>query len=155
VPGTSMSMNPKMSKANKNMLNYKIVKCKNFERDGKCKYGDHCTFAHSDDELRVKCFTPVGYDIYNQMGMGMMPYGNMMDQQQMMSNAMMMGMDPNMMMMGQPQPQEGLNEQMMNQMNYGMGMNMNMGGDQMNNIGNTMGDNSTNANTNATSAAQK
>lgn len=38
----------------KNPLNYKIVKCKNFEKDGYCKYGDKCTFAHSDSELRNK-----------------------------------------------------------------------------------------------------
>ena len=37
-----------------NILNYKIVKCKNFEKDGTCKYGQHCTFAHGDKDLRNK-----------------------------------------------------------------------------------------------------
>ena len=39
-------------KNQKNPLNYKIVKCKNFEKDGTCKYGSHCTFAHGDKDLR-------------------------------------------------------------------------------------------------------
>ena len=39
---------------NKSVLNYKIVKCKNFDKDGTCKYGVHCTFAHGDKELRNK-----------------------------------------------------------------------------------------------------
>ena len=37
-----------------NPLNYKIVKCKNWEKDGTCKYGTHCTFAHGDSEIRQK-----------------------------------------------------------------------------------------------------
>ena len=41
-------------KSQKNPLNYKIVKCKNFEKDGTCKYGTHCTFAHGDNDLRSK-----------------------------------------------------------------------------------------------------
>jgi hypothetical protein len=32
--------------------NYKTVKCKNFEREGNCKYGGNCTFAHGDFEMR-------------------------------------------------------------------------------------------------------
>lgn len=38
----------------RNPLNYKIVKCKNWERDGTCKYGAHCTFAHGDNDVRSK-----------------------------------------------------------------------------------------------------
>lgn len=30
------------------------MKCKNFEKEGTCKYGIHCTFAHGDRELRNK-----------------------------------------------------------------------------------------------------
>ena len=37
-----------------NYLNYKIVKCKNWEKDKTCKYGAHCTFAHGDEDLRNK-----------------------------------------------------------------------------------------------------
>ena len=43
--------NPNMIATNgvqnmKNPLNYKIVKCKNFEKEGTCKYGAMCSFAH-------------------------------------------------------------------------------------------------------------
>mmetsp|Transcript_30635 Transcript_30635/g.34849 ORF Transcript_30635/g.34849 Transcript_30635/m.34849 type:complete len:249 (+) Transcript_30635:613-1359(+) len=31
---------------------YKTIKCKNYERDGYCKYQSACTFAHGDTELR-------------------------------------------------------------------------------------------------------
>ena len=47
----SLGMNPKNQN---NMLNYKIVKCKNWEKDKSCKYGAHCTFAHGDEEIRNK-----------------------------------------------------------------------------------------------------
>ena len=42
------------SKNQNNMLNYKIVKCKNWEKDKSCKYGAHCTYAHGEEELRNK-----------------------------------------------------------------------------------------------------
>ena len=35
-------------------LNYKIVKCKFWEKDGNCRYGTLCSFAHGDLELRSK-----------------------------------------------------------------------------------------------------
>ena len=50
-------MTPQMmnqNKAQNNAMNYKIVKCKNWEKDKTCKYGSHCTFAHGDEELRNK-----------------------------------------------------------------------------------------------------
>lgn len=108
VPG----MIKPMQKIQKNILNYKIVKCKNFEKEGKCKYGEHCSFAHGDAELRVKQAPFAqgmnGYDMLGQMGMidmgmGMMPY-TMMQQNPMMQQQnpmMMMGTDP-MYMMAQP-----------------------------------------------------
>ena len=37
-----------------NPSNFKIVKCKNFETTGSCKYGSVCTFAHGDQEIRTK-----------------------------------------------------------------------------------------------------
>ena len=37
-----------------NPLNYKIVKCKYWEKDGTCRYGTLCTFAHGNSELRSK-----------------------------------------------------------------------------------------------------
>ena len=90
-----------MNNNQKNSLNYKIAKCKNWEQDGTCKYGIHCTFAHGDDELRNKAdnlyqFNP-GMPFMLPM---MVPAGVDMNQmQQMMANGqlMMMGnMNPNM-----------------------------------------------------------
>ena len=47
--------NPNINtKSQNSMINYKIVKCKNWEKDKTCKYGVHCTFAHGDEELRNK-----------------------------------------------------------------------------------------------------
>ena len=82
------------------MLNYKIVKCKNFEKDGTCKYGIHCTFAHGDEELRNK-----GDNLYQfspqQFMMPMMvpPPGMDINQmQQLLANGqLMMGMNMNNM----------------------------------------------------------
>ena len=44
----------RINNSQKNALNYKIVKCKNWEKDRTCKYGAHCTFAHGDEEIRNK-----------------------------------------------------------------------------------------------------
>lgn len=35
-----------------NTNNYKTVKCKNFDQFGQCKYGNSCTFAHGENEMR-------------------------------------------------------------------------------------------------------
>ena len=43
-----------MNKSQNSLINYKIVRCKNWEKDKTCKYGVHCTFAHGDNELRNK-----------------------------------------------------------------------------------------------------
>ena len=93
-----------------NLINYKIVKCKNFEKDGTCKYGQHCTFAHGDKDLRNKSENM--YQMNNQMmfipypmegGFQlMMPQGVDMSQKQPMA---MMGQNPQFMamnMMGNP-----------------------------------------------------
>ena len=50
-PMFNMQMN---TKGQNNYLNYKIVKCKNWEKDKSCKYGQHCTYAHGEEELRNK-----------------------------------------------------------------------------------------------------
>ena len=49
-----MLMNPTMDKTQNTIINYKIAKCKNWEKDKTCKYGGKCTFAHGDEELRNK-----------------------------------------------------------------------------------------------------
>lgn len=44
----------KVTKQPPNPSNFKIIKCKNWEANGTCKYGSVCTFAHGDTELRTK-----------------------------------------------------------------------------------------------------
>ena len=105
-----------------NPQNYKIVKCKYYEKDGTCRYGTLCTFAHGDSELRSKSDN-IAYSQNGQMNNQMYPI---------MNNPFMMGMDPNLMMpgmniMNMPDPN------MMNNMFLGMNMN-NM--NNMNNLNN-------------------
>ena len=108
-------------KNQKNPLNFKIVKCKNFEKDGTCKYGSHCTFAHGDADLRSKA------DNYTQMAPNMsMMNPNFMYDYSMMQQMGAMGLPPNfdmsqMAMVGNFDP----NQMMMN-MNPQMGMDMMM-----------------------------
>ena len=43
----------------RNPLNYKTAKCRNFEQTGTCKYGSRCNFIHNDylyASARVKLF---------------------------------------------------------------------------------------------------
>ena len=88
--------NPNMfNKSQNNLLNYKIVKCKNWEKDKTCKYGAHCTFAHSDEELRNKTDNLYQFNSSFQMMMPMMfPPGMDMAQMQqfMVNNPMNFGM---------------------------------------------------------------
>ena len=79
-----------------NAQNYKIVKCKYFEKEGMCRYGSLCTFAHGNAELRKKSDN---VDITTQQ--------NMMVLQ-------------NMMMMNQPSGMEAIQSGMI----LGGGMNM-------------------------------
>ena len=84
-----------MAKGQNNILNYKIVKCKNFEKDGTCKYGQHCTFAHGDKEVRNKSenilqmnnpmmIMPFAYPMDGNFQMMMPPQGIDMSQMQQM-----------------------------------------------------------------------
>ena len=79
----------KINNSQKNALNYKIVKCKNYEKDGTCKYGAHCTFAHGDAEVRNK-----NDNLYQmQPGMGLMAQPFMVDMHAMLQLNQLQGLD--------------------------------------------------------------
>ncbi len=79
----------RINNSQKNALNYKIVKCKNYEKDGTCKYGMHCTFAHGDSEMRNK-----NDNLYQmQPGMGLMMQPFMVDMNAMLRMNQLQDMD--------------------------------------------------------------
>ena len=78
-----------------NLQNYKIVKCKYWEKDHNCRYGSLCTFAHGDEELRTKSDNMLSNQ--PQLGLGFMPMA--MDNFQTNPYIMLPGMDPVMMAM--------------------------------------------------------
>ena len=90
------------NKPQNSLLNYKIVKCKNWDKDGTCKYGAHCTFAHGDEELRNKADNLYQFNPSMQFMMPMMipsPGMDMNQMQQLMANGqLMMGMGMGMNM---------------------------------------------------------
>ena len=102
---TNVTMSQQNKNKTNNMLNYKIVKCKNWEKDKTCKYGAHCTFAHGDQELRNKAdnmypmntgfpmMVPMMYDM-SSMPMMMPQNTDMMQMQMMGQNPLMMNMMP-------------------------------------------------------------
>lgn len=127
--GSSMNTSSK-TKTAPNPSNFKIVKCKNWETTGTCKYGSVCTFAHGDTELRTKSEnTQQMSENSVLMDTGFMPMNmnnylvqdpsflyNMMMQQQMMGQGGQQ-MTPDMMkQMGMPMDQNSMN--MMNQFNH-------------------------------------
>ena len=96
-----------LTKSQNSILNYKIVKCKNFEKDGTCKYGQHCTFAHGDKDLRNKTenmfqinnpmmIMPFPYPMEGAFPVMMSPQGVDMNQMQL---SPMMGQNPQFVMM--------------------------------------------------------
>ena len=127
-----MNQNPLMTppaiKKGPNAQNYKIVKCKYFEKEGMCRYGSLCTFAHGDAELRKKSDNidtsstmnnnvMLPQDINSQQNMmNMMALQNMMSMPS-MQNQEMVNM---MMMMNQPSGMEAIQSGMI----LGGGMNM-------------------------------
>ena len=120
-----MIQNPmnRINNNQKNALNYKIVKCKNWEKDRTCKYGVHCTFAHGDEEVRSK-----SDNLYQmQPGMGIMVQPFMFDM-----NAMMQMGQMNQLQ-GMDMTQMGINPLMM-----GMGIPMNNNGQQQASINRTL-----------------
>ena len=100
-PQNIMNMyNPNLNNKTQNsLLNYKIVKCKNWEKDKTCKYGAHCTFAHGEEELRNKADNMYLNPSIPYMMPVLMPSPgmDMTQMQQMMGNPLMMGynMNPN------------------------------------------------------------
>ena len=97
--GQSMPANSlNISKQQNNLVNYKIVKCKNWDKDGTFKYGAHCAFAHGDAELRNKTDNLYQFNPQMQFMMPMMiPQGMDINQMQQFAPLMMMNnMNPNM-----------------------------------------------------------
>lgn len=92
-----------------NPSNFKIVKCKNFEKgkdreiylilEGACKYGTSCTFAHGDTELRTKSDNSMNMPMNNFNPMMGMQNPYMMDPS-MMDPTMMIAMQQAMMSYG-------------------------------------------------------
>ena len=111
------------SNANKmqnSLLNYKIVKCKNWEKDGTCKYGVHCTFAHGDKDLRNKgenlysmnnpmMMIPMMYDMNAMPIMMTPPPGMDINQMQQLMATGNMNQNQLMMMNMMPPAQGGIN----------------------------------------------
>jgi hypothetical protein len=110
IPQNMLNLN----KSQNSLLNYKIVKCKNWDKDGTCKYGAHCTFAHGDEELRNKADNLYQFNPSLQFMMPMMIPSSGMDinqMQQLMANGqLMMGMGMNMNNMNPNMGQEQGNE---------------------------------------------
>ena len=99
----SPNFSNKVTSNQRNALNYKIVKCKNWEKDGTCKYGGHCTFAHGSKDLRNRSDNLIKM----QPGTGMMVQPFMMNMQNVMKMGQMnqlqgvdLGFSPLMMGMG-------------------------------------------------------
>lgn len=117
-----MNVDPNKPKIAPNPSNFKIVKCKNWENTGSCKYGTVCTFAHGDNELRSKND--------NNQQLGIKPINSMNFDPMTMQNPMMMYQDPNYMynMMMQQQMMMsgmgGMGGMDVNSNNMGVGMNM-------------------------------
>ena len=87
--------NTPQDKKSLNLQNYKIVKCKYWEKDHNCRYGSLCTFAHGDEELRTKSDNMLSNQ--PQLSLGFMPMA--MDNFQTNPYIMLPGMDPVMMAM--------------------------------------------------------
>ena len=96
IPQNVLNLNKSQS-----FLNYKIVKCKNWEKDKTCKYGAHCTFAHGDEELRNKTDNLYQFNPSMQFMMPMIvsPVGMDMNQinqiPQFMTNGQLINIIPN------------------------------------------------------------
>ena len=118
----SQNHNNKVNNNQKNAFNFKIAKCKNWEREGTCKYGSHCTFAHGNNELRNKKDNLIKM----QPGMNMMIQPFMMNMQSFIEIGMMnqlqgkdVGMSLFMVGLGTP-----VNNELQKQINENMNNNI-------------------------------
>ena len=91
------------NKMQNNIINFKIAKCKNWEKDKTCKYGVHCTFAHGDEELRNKVdnMIPIGpgFPMMMPMMYDMSQMNIIMQQNPELFQMQMMGQNQNPLMM--------------------------------------------------------
>ena len=63
-----------------NISNYKTIQCKNYQKEGVCKYGNVCTFAHGEVDTRSKnqnTSVLSSFSVGSEMGMN--PYMSMMN----------------------------------------------------------------------------
>lgn len=130
-----------------NPSNFKIVKCKNYEQTGTCKYGSVCTFAHGDNELRTKSDNNLQMSEnvimdngFNQMQMNplLMQDPNLIWSLLLQQQNMMGGVDMNQM--------GGMDMSMFNNMN--MNQNTDFNNYQMTNTNNNINDMNMNNNFN-------
>ena len=132
-----------------NPSNFKIVKCKNYEQTGTCKYGSVCTFAHGDNELRTKSDNNLQMSEnvimdngFNSMQMNplLMQDPNLIWSLLLQQQSMMGGVD--MSQMG------GMDMNMLNNMNMIMNQNTDFNNYQMTNTNNNINDMNMNNNFN-------
>jgi hypothetical protein len=94
-----------------NPQNFKVAKCKYWEKDSTCRYGSLCTFAHGDSEVRKSNYSSDNMNYMNSMNsmnqmnpmqnFGLCPDPNMFMPQMpfypMIYDPMMFNYDPNFM----------------------------------------------------------
>lgn len=115
--GQNMMQNTKQ----RNPLNYKTAKCRNFEQTGVCKYGSRCSFAHSDAELRTRM------DNLNQMNRSL-PNSLMMDYNIPQEQLGMAGLNLGQNNQGMDMGQLAMNGQFDPRTMFGMNQQGNIGG---------------------------
>jgi hypothetical protein len=95
---TNLNKNNSESKKSKqiNPINIKTVKCKNWEKDGTCKYGNYCTFAHGENDLKKKEDNLLQMQMNNMSAMYFNPMMMDINLMQMQNQLLMAGhLEPN------------------------------------------------------------
>ena len=101
------NINSEGKKSKINPINIKTVKCKNWEKNGTCKYGNYCTFAHGENDLKKK------EDNLFQMQMNM----SSMYFNPMLMDINLMQMQNQLIMAGQLNPSINMKNNMQNNQN--------------------------------------